>query len=165
MKELLPDVFAKARHETGHCPYIDQEEEVTMLLRLKDVRKAAHNWKDFQSGATPGRIVVPSEVKIRDTRQIPFEVDPPEHGEYRSLLEDWFRRPLNEEYEQQLTELVDQQLDSVFMSDSLEVVESFALPLQSRALTLLLNIPLEEAETWINWGTHVFRSGVLRGTS
>ena len=42
--------------------------------------------------------------------------------------------------------------------DSVEVVEEFSLKLQSRALTLLLNIPYEESETWISWGTHVFRS-------
>ncbi|MEM6772913.1 MAG: cytochrome P450, partial [Bacteroidota bacterium] len=40
----------------------------------------------------------------------------------------------------------------------LEVVHDFALPLQSRALTLLLNCPPEAAEQWISWGTHVFRS-------
>ena len=40
----------------------------------------------------------------------------------------------------------------------MEVVNGFALPLQSRALTLLLNTPFSEAETWISWGTHVFRS-------
>ncbi len=30
--------------------------------------------------------------------------------------------------------------------------------MQSRALTLLLNTPYQESETWISWGTHVFRS-------
>ena len=38
------------------------------------------------------------------------------------------------------------------------MVQDFALKLQSRALTLLLNVPFEESETWISWGTHVFRS-------
>ena len=38
-------------------------------------------------------------------------------------------------------------------------MSEFALPLQSRALTYLLNMPESEAETWIGWGTHVFRVG------
>ena len=67
---------------------------VRVVLRHKDVRKTAHNWKTFQSGAEPGRIVVPSEVAIRNLRQIPFEVDPPEHKGYRELVEPWFKRPL-----------------------------------------------------------------------
>jgi cytochrome P450 len=42
--------------------------------------------------------------------------------------------------------------------DTVEIVHQFALPVQSRALTFLLNVPLAEAETWIGWGIHVFRA-------
>ena len=44
-------------------------------------------------------------------------------------------------------------------------MRDFAIPLQSRALTYLLNMPESEAEVWIGWGTHVFRdaSGVSKG--
>jgi len=43
--------------------------------------------------------------------------------------------------------------------ESIEIVHDFALPMQSRALTYLLNVPEAEAETWISWGIHVFREG------
>lgn len=136
----------------------DQDDPVTMILRLKDVRKTAHNWKTFQSGAAPGRIVIPSEVNIRDTRQIPFEVDPPLHGAFRSLLDPWFKRPLKAQYQETLAHQVNALVDEVLKADSIDVVEDFALCLQSRALTLLLNTDAGEADTWIGWGTHVFRS-------
>lgn len=152
------DPFEKARLEKGFGEMNDQNDPVTMLLRLKDVRKAAHNWKTFQSGATPGRIVIPSEVNIRDTRQIPFEVDPPQHGDFRAILDPWFKRPLNDEYQLQLTKQINEIVDEVLSLNSIEIVEEFALKLQSRALTLLLNIPYSESELWISWGTHVFRS-------
>lgn len=154
----LPDPFEKARKDKGFGKIEDQNDPVAMILRHKDVRKCAHNWKTFQSGAKPGRIVVPSEVYIRDTRQIPFEVDPPQHTEYRALVEDWFRRPLQAAYEEQLSEQIEALVDEALQKESLEVVEAFSLPLQSKALTLLLNIPYAEAETWISWGVHVFRS-------
>ncbi|WP_010523051.1 cytochrome P450 [Aquimarina agarivorans] len=157
-KSKLSDPFKKARLEKGFGEMNDQNDPVTMLLRLKDVRKGAHNWKTFQSGATPGRIVVPSEVAIRSIRQIPFEVDPPEHKSYRDLVEPWFKRPLEEAYMQQLNKQISAIVDEVLAMDSVEVVSDFSLRLQSRALTLLLNTPYEEAETWISWGTHVFRS-------
>lgn len=157
-KSNFPDPFEKVREETGHSTIDDQNDPVTMLLRLKDVRRTAHNWKTFQSGAKPGRIVVPSEVHIRETRQIPFEVDPPLHKEYRNLIEGWFRRPLEVEYESKLKEQIEAAVEGALKKDSFEVIRDFALPLQSRALTLLLNVPYEEAETWIDWGTHVFRS-------
>lgn len=155
---VFADPFVKAREESGYAKIDDQDDPVTMLLRLKDVRKTAHNWKTFRSGATPGRIVVPSEVNIRDTRQIPFEMDPPEHTGYRKLLGAWFKRPLGEEYQDKLSAMISEIIEDSLRKDTVEVVQEFALKLQSRALTLLLNVPFEESETWISWGTHVFRS-------
>ncbi len=157
-KSELPDPFKNAREETGIGEMNDQNDPVTMLLRHKDVRKGAHNWKTFQSGAVPGRIVVPSEVNIRDLRQIPFEVDPPQHADYRALIEPWFRRPLEESYTKKLNDIITKVIDEALILESVEVVNKFALPLQSRALTLLINTPFSESETWISWGTHVFRS-------
>jgi cytochrome P450 len=157
-KSELNDPFEQARLEKGYGEMDDQNDPVVMVLRHKDVRRCAHNWKTFQSGAQPGRIVVPSEVYIRDTRQIPFEVDPPAHGAYRALVEDWFRRPLTPAYEVQLKAQIDLAIEEALSRESVEAVEGFSLPLQSRALTLLLNVPLAEAEEWISWGVHVFRS-------
>ncbi|WP_298506724.1 cytochrome P450 [uncultured Maribacter sp.] len=157
-KSKLTDPFEKARLETGLGEMNDQNDPVTMLLRHKDVRKSAHNYKTFQSGATPGRIVIPSEVDIRDTRQIPFEVDPPEHKDYRAIIEPWFRRPLQAEYEKKLTAIITSIVEHALTKESIEVVTEFSLPLQSNALTLLINSDASEAETWISWGTHVFRS-------
>ncbi|WP_044210861.1 cytochrome P450 [Flammeovirga sp. OC4] len=154
----FPDAFEQARIEKGYGEIDDQNDPVTMLLRLKDVRKTAHNWKTFISGAEPGRIVVPSEVHIRDIRQIPFEVDPPEHKSYRDLVEPWFKRPLEEGYQKVLKTIIDELIDEVLTKDQFEVVGDFSLKLQSRALTTLLNVPYKESETWIDWGVHVFRS-------
>ncbi len=150
--------FGYTRKEKGYGEMDDQNDPVTMLMGLKDVRKTAHNWQTFQSAAEPGRIVIPSEVNIRDTRQIPFEVDPPKHTEYRALVEAWFKRPLEAEYTAKLTRQIEKALDEALQKGELEVISEMILPIQSRALTLLLNTPESEAETWISWGTHVFRS-------
>jgi len=152
------DSFAESRKATGLSYMNDQNDPVIMVLGHRDVRKCAFDWKNFQSGAAPGRIVIPSEVNIRDIRQIPFEVDPPEHTSYRSLLEAWFKRPLALDYEQRLGVLVEEMLSEILSKDSFDVITEFSLPLQSKALTLLLNTPMSESETWISWGTHVFRS-------
>ncbi len=158
-RSTFPDPFKKARENKGLGKMNDQNDPVKMVLGHKDVRRCAHNWKTFQSGGEEvGRIVVPSEVHIRDTRQIPFEVDPPEHKSYRDLVEPWFKRPLERDYQIKLTDIVNGVIDEALEKGKLEVVEEFSLKLQSRALTLLLNIPYEESDLWISWGTHVFRS-------
>ncbi len=157
-KSAHADPFEKARLDKGFGEMNDQDDPVVMLLRHKDVRKCAHNWKTFQSGAAPGRIVIPSEVPIRDTRQIPFELDPPLHGEYRALMEAWFKRPIEKNYQEKLADQINASIDQALEMGSLELIKEFSLPLQSRALTLLLNTPYSESDTWISWGTHVFRS-------
>ncbi|WP_111706421.1 cytochrome P450 [Lutibacter citreus] len=154
----IPDPFEKARLEKGFGEMDDQNDPVVMALRHKDVRRCAHNHKTFQSGAEPGRIVIPSEVNIRDIRQIPFEVDPPMHGEYRAVVEQWFKRPLEEAYTAQLEKQIGALVEEAITKDSVEVIKEFSLVLQSRALTLLFNVSFSESETWISWGTHVFRS-------
>ena len=157
-KSALPDPFEQVRLTKGYGEMNDQNDPVKMLLRHKDVRKTAHNYKTFTSAAIPGRIVVPSEVNIRETRQIPFEMDPPVHGAYRAVVEPWFKRPLQPDYVEKLTAQISALVEETLDNDRVEVISEFALVLQSRALTLLLNAPFEEAETWISWGTHVFRS-------
>ncbi|MGB5666881.1 MAG: cytochrome P450 [Maribacter sp.] len=157
-KSVFTDSFEKARLEKGFGEMNDQNDPVVMVLGHKDVRRCAHNWKTFQSGAEPGRIVIPSEVNIRDIRQIPFEVDPPMHGEYRAVVEQWFKRPLVDDYQSNLKQQINTIVDEVLTKDSVDVIREFALILQSRALTLLFNVPFSESKTWISWGTHVFRS-------
>lgn len=161
-KSAIPDPFEEAREAKGYGEMNDQNDPVTMILGLKEVRKCAHNWQKFQSGAQPGRIVIPSEVSIRETRQIPFEVDPPAHKSYRNLLEVWFKRPLEKGYVKRLEKIIYDSIDEAISKKSLDVVNDFSLKIQSQALTLLLNVPMETSKTWIEWGTHVFRS---EGTS
>ena len=59
----------------------------------------------------------------------------------------------------QVERLIDEAITDAVARDSVEIVRNFALPIQSRALALLLNVPLSEADTWIGWGIHVFRDG------
>lgn len=128
-----------------------------MILRHEDVRQAAKDWQRFSSD-TPFRVPIPSEEDVRTMRQLPIETDPPAHTAYRDIVEPIFRRAKQPEVIAKVEALVEAMLARA-MGRSLEVVREFALPLQSRALTYLLNVPEVEAETWISWGTHVFHDG------
>lgn len=56
--------------------------------------------------------------------------------------------------------LIETRLADAMTRDSIEIVRKFAIPIQSLALTCLLNAPESEAGTWISWGTHGFRDSV-----
>lgn len=129
-----------------------------MILRHADVRQAARDWHTFSSDA-PFRVPIPSEEEVRSMRQLPIETNPPEHTEYRAIVEPFFQRAKLPEVIAKVEALIDSRLAAAQGRDSVEVVQDFALPIQSHALTYLLNVPESEAETWIGWGIHVFKVG------
>ncbi|MDF1811141.1 MAG: cytochrome P450 [Verrucomicrobiales bacterium] len=160
--QKMTDPFREARRDKGvlQCPF--QGETLPMVLRHADVRETAKDWKTFSSDA-PFRVPIPSEEDVRSMRQLPIETNPPEHGEYRKLVEPFFKRSKTPEVTEKVTTLIDALLSKAIERESIEVVREFALPLQSRALTYLLNVPEAEADTWIKWGIHVFRDGDSKG--
>jgi cytochrome P450 len=156
------DPFREARNDSGILECEFQGERVPMILRHEDVRRAAKDWKTFSSDA-PFRVPIPSEEDVRTMRQLPIETDPPEHTDYRKIVEPFFQRAKHPAVIAQVEALIDEMLADALGRESTEIVSEFALPVQSRALTYLLNMPESEAETWIGWGIHVFRvSGGLK---
>ena len=147
----------KAKREAGPVTrYEFQGEKIPMILRHADVRQAAKDWRTYSSDA-PFRVPIPSEEQARSMRQLPIETNPPEHTEYRAIVEPFFSRPKLPEMIAKVERLIDDLLRDALARDTVEVVHGFALPLQARALTYLLNTDESEADLWIGWGIHVFR--------
>lgn len=132
-------------------------EAIPVLLRYRDVRLAAKDWRRFSNDA-PGRVPIPAETDIRSLRQLPIEIDPPAHTAYRSLVKDWFRRPATDPaYAPRIASIIRDVLDGLQGRGPFEATADMGLPIQSRALTVLLSLPEGEAEEWMSWGTHAFR--------
>ena len=153
------DVFKSVRNESRTFKLSLGNETIPMLLSYNDVRNAAKNWHTFSSDAK-FRVPIPSEEKVRTVRQLPIEIDPPKHKEYRKLVEPFFRQPHNPDYITRIDNLIGRHLSEFCKKGATDVVRELALPIQSRSLTYLLNLPESEADTWIRWGTHVFRDGI-----
>ncbi len=156
--DLAPDPFRLHRQKGPILNAEFQGQHVPMLLRHEDVRAAAKDWHTFSSDA-PFRVPIPSEEDVRTMRQLPVETDPPDHTDYRAIVEPFFRRAKDPGMIQQVEALIDSMVADALPLHSIEVVREFALPLQSRAMAFLLNVPVAEADVWIGWGTHVFRDG------
>lgn len=150
------DPFQPARVEDGtmQCPF--QGEMITMLLKHEDVRRAAADWKQFSSDAA-FRVPIPSEEAVRSMRQLPIEVDPPIHAEYRSITDPFFQRAKQPDVVAAVKNLIKTVVSSLTDRSAFDAVAELALPIQSRALTHLLNMPESEADIWIKWGIHVFQ--------
>ncbi|MEY3129779.1 MAG: Biotin biosynthesis cytochrome, partial [Verrucomicrobiota bacterium] len=158
------DPFKDRRAAGPVARYEFQGEQIPMILRHAEVRQAAKDWKTYSSDA-PFRVPIPSEEEARSMRQLPIETDPPVHGEYRAIAEPFFQRPKLPEMAAKVESLIDELLRGALARETTEIVHGFALPIQARALTYLLDTDEREADTWIGWGVHVFRvrGGLKKG--
>ncbi len=154
------DPFKEDRERSGIKTVEAEGQEVPLVLRLKDVRKTCKDTAAF-SNDNPLMIVLHSEAHVRSVRQLPIETDPPEHTDYRALVEPIFRKPKQPDYQADMRELVAGMVREASQLGEFEAVRDFTLPLQSRALTRLLGLPDSEADQWIGWGVHVFRDEEL----
>jgi cytochrome P450 len=154
----IPDPFREPRRTAGVLGLPTDHETIPMILRHEDVRQAAKDWKTFSSDA-PHRVPIPSEEHLRSVRQLPIETDPPDQAEYRKLVEPFFLRAKQPAFIARVEAITDRLLAEALGRDTIEAVAEFALPLQSRALTVLLDVPEAEAERFIGWGIHVFHHG------
>lgn len=155
-----PDPFREERQRDGVKLVRADGQDVPLLLRLRDVKRVCKNTETF-SNDNPLMIVLHSEAPVRDVRQLPIESDPPEHTEYRALVEPRFRRPKTPAYQAGIDAIINSLLDECLTAEEVEIVRGFALPLQSRGLAQLLGVNASEAELWISWGIHVFRDKEL----
>lgn len=164
---VMPNPNDPFEEKRSRCPFLAcefQGETIPMILRHADVRSAAKDWQTYSSDA-PFRVPIPSEEEFRRMRQLPIETNPPEHTEYRKIVEPFFKRAKRPEVIASVEAIVERLLDDALSIESVEVVSEFSLPLQTAALTHLLNVPKSEAEIWNGWGIHVFgdKSGERKG--
>lgn len=150
------DPFRDEREHTGVTDVGVAGEDLVMVLRHRDLKAATRDWERFTSDA-PFRVPIPEEHDVRSVRQLPIETDPPVHRAYREVVRGPFSRTTAARIAPEVGQVTDRLLNEALAAPDVEVVRSFALPLQSRALALMLGRPLEDAEEWIGWGTHVFR--------
>lgn len=143
---------------TVRRPDPDGDEDVVFVRGFRALKVALNDWRTFSSD-THGFLVLTPQDKTRTFRQYPFEFDPPMHTAYRALIEPFYKRALQPAYAARIHDLVRRQVDMLMATPQCAVINEFSLPLQNKALTILLDMPESEATVWMNFGTDVFRSG------
>lgn len=97
------------------------------------------------------------DADVRDYRQIPLEVDPPDHHRYRTALSPYFVRPridgLVPHFEHHAREI----LGSFEAAGGGDVVSSVALPYVVRCLGDIYCRP-QDVDEWMSWGPDVWQA-------
>jgi cytochrome P450 len=117
---------------------------VAELTSLADVRSAAKDWQRFSSR-------LQGDPDVRDYPQLPLEVDPPEHGKYRALLDPILGRRAVSALEPPLRAIARELAAGFAVRGRVEAVHDLAIPMVGRSIALVLGRPDDGAEL-TSWG-------------
>src|SRR5262245_9462985 len=78
-------------------------------------------------------------------------IDPPEHREYRVLVDPWFNGAGAERARPVIERLATSLIDEWFDDGEVEIVRQFAMPLPVMVITTVLGFPLEDIEQLKRW--------------
>jgi cytochrome P450 len=114
------------------------------LTALAEVRAAAKDWQRFSSR-------VQGDPDVRDYPQLPLEVDPPEHGRYRALLEPILGRRAVLSLEGEIRAIARRLVEAFARSGETEAVHRLAVPMVATTIATVLGRPGDAAELTA-WG-------------
>jgi cytochrome P450 len=121
-----------------------------VLSRLADIEMALKRTDVFSSNM--------DAVDLGNLRPlIPLQIDPPEHAEYRRILDPLFTPREMARREPGITALVNEMIDRFADRGKCDFHAEFAVPLPCTVFLRLLGLPLEDLESFLAW-----KDGVIR---
>ncbi|WP_432856255.1 cytochrome P450 [Amycolatopsis sp. CA-161197] len=126
------NLLAAAAAARSGCPvpHTDADGGYHVLTRYEDVRAVCAAPELFSS-AQPAIRGVPVRV-------IPIDTDPPEHREYRRILNPFFTRAALARHEPQLRELARTAIESFVDRGACDIVSDFAIPFSAGSLARIV---------------------------
>ena len=122
--------------------------------RAEDLRRILQDPQTFSSvGLTPYAMLLGESWRLA-----PLEIDPPEHGKYRALLNPLFTPKKVEALEQDIRTLANQLIDAVVEQGSCDFNEAFAKPFPTLIFLTLMGWPLEDRPLFQHWTQTLIKS-------
>ena len=118
--------------------------QAVVLSRLADIEMALKRTDLFSSNM--------DAVDLGNLRpQIPLQNDPPQHANYRRILDPLFTPREMARREPQVSALVNEMIDCFADRGECDFHAEFAVPLPCTVFLRLLGLPLEDLESFLSW--------------
>lgn len=151
-------VFARIRQEQPVL-HSDRYGGFWLLSRFADVTAAAVDHESFTS-AVPGTTLIPPTQPRKDPL-LPIELDPPEHTQYRALVNPVFAKPRIDTLRPALEALATGLLEPFAAKGGGDVMAEFAYPMSLGSLARLMDLPEADQPRWFDWVERMY-SNALR---
>jgi len=117
---------------------------VAEITSHAEVKAAAKDWATFSSA-------IQGDPDVRDYRQLPLEVDPPEHGAYRALLDPILGRRAVAARQHEIRAIARRLVHDAARRGQIEAVYELAVPMVASTIATILGRPGDAAEL-TSWG-------------
>lgn len=118
------------------------------ITTLQEIKVALRNTKEFSSD-------LQGDSDVRNYRQLPLEVDPPQHHLYRTLLSELFVRPRIQALQPQFQEIAKSLVVEFESNGGGNFVDDVATRYVVTCLGVIFNRP-EDVDEWMSWGSDVW---------
>ncbi len=125
-----------------------------VLTRHADIRDVLQNPELFSSKGITGF----SKLLGQNWDLIPVELDPPQHGKFRAIMNPLFSPKRIDELEHDIRACAARLIDDLDGKTECEFNESFGRPLPVTIFIRLMGLPLEEFDTFMRWEDMVLHS-------
>ncbi|MCW2800809.1 MAG: cypA [Aeromicrobium sp.] len=141
----LFETYAEMRNRcpVAHTPHYGGHWVAT---KYDDIHDILRNPTVFSSES----VNIPGTIG-QDGPMIPIEVDPPDHGIYRKLINPLFSPKRMADLEPQIRALVNELIDQMLESNRVDFVEAFARELPSRVFLALMGWDIADASRFNEW--------------
>lgn len=155
--DVEPDPTSAHARLRLECPvaYSDRFGGFWTLTRYDDVVAAARDVDTYRSSA---KATIPDSTPGRPPRP-PLESDPPEHSDYRRVLNPYFLPRRMRALEPGIRRIADDLLDGILGQGAVDFVAQFTNPYPVGVLCAFLGLPPEHWSQIKTWANDVLRAG------
>ncbi|OCB11749.1 cytochrome P450 [Mycobacterium intracellulare] len=120
------------------------------------VDEVLHNPRLYSSALTSG--ILKNERPL-----IPLQIDPPEHGKFRKILDPLFAPKRMQALEASIAALVNQLIDGFSGREEIDFVKEFSVPFPTQVFLTMLGLPLDQLPTLLTMKDGIIRPHELVG--
>jgi cytochrome P450 len=115
---------------------------MNIIKGSKAVREAARDFERYSSN-------LQGDQDVRDYKQLPLEVDPPDHTELRALLAPWFSKENVAKFEPEFRKIAKSLISS--FNTEVEITHDLALEMIVQCLGVVFGRE-QDVQEWFSWG-------------
>jgi len=147
--ELQDDPYPVIDQLRATCPVAHSEAMggFWVVTRYQDCQFVLQNYELFSSVQN----IVPHTQTTAIGPDIPTQIDPPEHGKYRSILNPLLSPPVVGALEPRMRALATELIDGIVAAGRCDFLADFAVPYPSRLFVPLMGLPESDIDTFLEW--------------